>query len=77
MVFRRLIAALVVGASLLGIVQPAIACANCVSRTDCCPAGSPSGCNETGHQAAPCTHASSCCALSPCAPQEMPPVLRE
>jgi hypothetical protein len=63
-VFRRLIASLVVLACLLGIVQPAIACATCVSQTDCCPAGSPSGWNETGHQAAPCTEASGGCALS-------------
>jgi hypothetical protein len=64
MVVRRLIAALVVVASLLGIVQPAIACATCVSRTDCCPAGSPPGCSESGFQAASCTQTSSCCALS-------------
>jgi hypothetical protein len=64
MVVRRLIAALVVVASLLGIVQPAIACANCVSRTDCCPAGSLPGCSESGYQAASCTQTSSCCALS-------------
>lgn len=64
MVFRRLIASLVIVASLLGIVQPALACANCVSRTDCCPAGSPSGCSESGHQAASCAHTNSCCALS-------------
>jgi hypothetical protein len=61
---RRLIASLVVVASLLGIVQPAIACANCVSRTDCCPAGSSSGFSETGDQAAPCTEASGRCAFS-------------
>jgi hypothetical protein len=64
MVFRRLIAALVVVASLLGIVQPAIACATCVSQTDCCPAGSPSGCSETGRQTASCTQTINCCALS-------------
>jgi hypothetical protein len=64
MVFRRLIAALVVVASLLGIVEPAIACATCVSRTDCCLAGSPSGCSESGQQAASCTQAIGCCGLS-------------
>ena len=64
MVFRGLIAALVVVASLLGIVQPAIACANCVPRTDCCPAGSLPGCSESGYQTASCTQADGCCALS-------------
>jgi hypothetical protein len=64
MVFRRLIAALIVVASLLGIVQPALACANCVSRIDCCPAGSLSGCSESGYQAASCAQTNSCCALS-------------
>jgi hypothetical protein len=62
LVFRRLIASIVVLACLLGTVQPAIACANSTSRTDCCPAGSPA---DTGHQAAPCAQASGCCALSP------------
>ena len=60
--FRRLIASIVILACLLGTVQPAIACANSTPRTDCCPTGSPA---NTGHQAAPCAHASSCCALSP------------
>jgi len=62
LVFRRLIASIVVLACLLGTLQPAIACANSTSRTDCCPAGSPA---DTGRQAAPCAQASSCCALNP------------
>ena len=63
-VFRRLIASMVVLACLLGIVQPAIACANCISRTDCCPAGSPASGGERMHPAAPCAQVSSCCILS-------------
>jgi hypothetical protein len=62
LVFRRLIASILILACLLGTVQPAIACANSTSRTDCCPAGSPA---DTGHQAAPCAQAISCCALRP------------
>jgi len=62
--FNRLIAALVVVASLLGIAQPAIACANCVPQTDCCPTGSPSGSSELGQPSASRTQAISCCALS-------------
>src|SRR5437763_4422027 len=46
LVVRRLIASLVLVACLLGIVQPALACANSASRTDCCPAGSPAGAGE-------------------------------
>jgi hypothetical protein len=63
-VFRRLIASMALLACLLGIVQPAIACANCTSRTDCCPFGSPAGCSEQMHLASHCAQASNCCALS-------------
>jgi hypothetical protein len=57
-VIRRLIASMIVVACLLSIVQPAIACANCVS-TDCCPAGS----SDQRRPASPDTQARACCAL--------------
>ena len=60
---RRLIASMVLVACFLGIVQPALAYANCASRTDCCPAGSPVGCAEQMGLASPCVQADSCCAL--------------
>jgi hypothetical protein len=59
---RRLIASLVVVACLLGIVQPALACANGASRTDCCPAGS-AGAGDQNRPASPSLEAYSCCAL--------------
>ena len=62
---RRLIASIVVLASLLGTIQPAIACANRTSRTDCCPASSPADARELTHQVAPCVQANNCCALRP------------
>jgi len=40
--FRRLVVMLVVGVGLLGMVQPALACA---TARDCCPTGSPSPCD--------------------------------
>jgi hypothetical protein len=40
--FRRLLAMLVVGVGLLGIIQPALARA---TARDCCPSGSPSPCD--------------------------------
>lgn len=47
LVVRRLFASWVVLACLLGVLQPAIACATaCASQTDCCPAGSPAGSRE-------------------------------
>jgi len=60
---RRLIASLVLVACLLGIVQPALACANSASRTDCCPAGSPAGAGEQTCRASPSIEAYRCCAL--------------
>ena len=60
---RRLIASMVVLACLLGILKPAIACADCVSRTDCCPAGSSADCGAQMRGTSPCAQASSCCAL--------------
>ncbi len=56
---RRLIASMVLLACLLGIVQPALACADCASRTDC-PAGSTAGCDLP---ASPCAQAISCCEM--------------
>jgi hypothetical protein len=63
-VFRRFVVSMVVLACLVGIVQPAIACANCISRTDCCPAGSPASGGEQMYPAAPCAQVSSLCILS-------------
>jgi hypothetical protein len=63
MVVRRLIASLVVLACLLGIVRPAIDCSNCVSRTDCCPAGSATDCGAQIRSASHCAQATHCCAL--------------
>ena len=60
---RRLIASLVLVACLLGIVQPALACANSASRTDCCPAGSPAGAGEQMRPASASIEAYGCCAL--------------
>ena len=60
---RRLIASLVLVACLLGIVQPALACADGASRTDCCPAGSPAGAGEQTCRASPSIEAYRCCAL--------------
>src|SRR6266513_66222 len=60
---RRLIASLVLVACLLGIVQPALACANSASRTDCCPAGSLAGAGEQMRPASASIEAYSCCAL--------------
>jgi hypothetical protein len=40
--FRRLVVMLVVGVGLLGIIQPALACA---TARDCCPTGPPSPCD--------------------------------
>ena len=60
---RRPIASLVVVACLLGIVQPAIACAAGASRTDCCPAGSPASSGDQMRPASPALEAFSCCAL--------------
>ena len=59
---RRLIASLVLVACLLGIVQPALACANSASRTDCCPAGSPAGAGERMRLASASIEAYHCCA---------------
>ena len=56
---RRLIASMVLLACLLGIVQPALACADCASRTDC-PAGSTPGCDLP---TSPCAQAISCCEM--------------
>ena len=58
-----LIASLVVVACLLGIVQPALACANGAARTDCCPAGSPAGGGDQMRPTSPSLEADSCCAL--------------
>jgi hypothetical protein len=58
-VVRRLFASMVLLACLLGIVQPALACADCASRTDC-PAGSTPGCDLP---ASPCAQAISCCEM--------------
>ena len=60
---RRLIASLVLVACLLGIVPPALACADGASRTDCCPAGSPAGAGEQMCRASPSIEAYRCCAL--------------
>jgi hypothetical protein len=60
---RRLIASLVVVACLLGIVQPALACANGASRSDCCPAGSPAHGGDQMRPAFPSLEGYSCCAL--------------
>lgn len=60
---RRLTASLVLVACLLGIVQPALACANGASRTDCCPARSPAGGGDQMRPASPSLEAYSCCAL--------------
>ena len=60
---RRLIASLVLVACLLGIVQPALACANSTSRTDCCPAGLPAGAGEQMRPASASIEAYGCCAL--------------
>ena len=62
LVVRRLIASLVLVACLLGIVQPALACANSASRTDCCPAGSPAGAGERMRLASASIEAYRCCA---------------
>lgn len=59
---RRLMASMVLVACLLGIVQPTLAYTNCASRTDCCPAGSPTGCAEQLCLASPCVQPGSCCA---------------
>ena len=56
---RRLIASLVLVACLLGIVQPALACAESASRTDCCPAGA----GEQTCRASASIEAYRCCAL--------------
>src|SRR2546430_11332796 len=63
LVVRRLIASLVLVACLLGIVQPALACANSASRTDCCPAGLPAGAGEQMRPASASIEAYGCCAL--------------
>ena len=61
---RRLFASLIVLACLLGILQPAIACAAaCASDTDCCPAGSPAVSGEQVHLPSLSVQASSCCEL--------------
>ena len=62
-VVRRLIASLVLLACLLGIVQPALACANSASLTDCCPAGSPSGAGAQVRPGPASIEAYGCCAL--------------
>jgi len=62
LVARRLIPSLVLVACLLGIVQPALACANSASRTDCCPAGSSEGCGEQMRLASAWIEANGCCA---------------
>ena len=63
---RRLFASSVVLACLLGILQPAVACAAaCASHTDCCPGGSLAGSGEQLHQPSPSVQASRCCELRP------------
>jgi hypothetical protein len=63
---RRLFASLVVLACLLGILQPAIACAAaCASQTDCCPAGSPARSGEQLHAPSFDAQVLSCCELRP------------
>jgi hypothetical protein len=62
-VFRRLTASLLLVACLLGIVQPALACANAASRSDCCPAGSSGGSDQRIHPASPSIDVDCCCAL--------------
>lgn len=61
--FRRLTASLVLVACLLGIVQPALACANAALRTDCCPAGASGGSDQRIHSNSPAIDASDCCAV--------------
>lgn len=61
--FRRLTASLVLLACLLGIVQPALACVNAASGTDCCPAGSSGGSDQRMHPADPLMDADCRCAL--------------
>ena len=61
--FRRLTASLVLLACLLGIVQPALACANAAWRTDCCPGGSTGGTDQRMHPPSPGMDAHSCCTL--------------
>ena len=63
---RRLFASWVVLGCLLGILQPAIACAAaCASAMDCCPARSPPGSGEQLHQPSLSAQANSCCELRP------------
>ena len=56
---RRLIAALMVVASLLGVVQPALAS---VASRDCCSTSMPAQCGESARFAAVANDSSDCCA---------------
>ena len=62
---RRPFALLLLAACLMGIVQPALACA---PRTDCCPTGSTGGCAGQTCQPASWLGAHSRCATSAIAP---------
>ena len=63
---RRLFGSLVVLASLLGILQPSIACAAaCTSAPDCCPAGSPAGGSSQLNQPSLSAQPGICCEARP------------
>ena len=67
-VVRRFLAALLLAACLLGIVQPALACA---SRSDCCQTGSTPGCGGATCEAPICDGSRSCWATRAIAPSSV------
>ena len=67
-VVRRLLASLLLAAGLLGILQPAFACA---SRTDCCPTGTTRGCAGQNCAAAGWIATHSCCATRAISPSSV------
>ena len=60
MAVRRYLASLVLWTCLLGIVQPAFACA---SRNDCCQSGSTGGCGGQPQPAASPVGTDNCCTV--------------
>lgn len=58
---RRFLASLLLWTSLLGIVQPAFACA---SQADCCQGGATGGCGGQPHPAISPAGTDNCCAVS-------------
>jgi hypothetical protein len=67
-VVRRLLASLLLATGVLGIVQPAFACA---SPSDCCPTGTTRGCGGENCEAAGWIATHSCCATRAISPSSV------